>query len=1006
MTPCDWDSNDAIICDRNGTVTQLDTHIYANDYKSTFENSWINLTFFPPNLQTLSFYKCGFQGNVDFKRFPLSIQSIYLSYNNFDLIFDTHNDTKMQFWNSYVNLEYLSLEKNDLDYWANILKVLPPHINTLDLEFNKLNNTLNFSDITIPDSLIALRIEDNNFHGIIDFRNLIISDRSAENKLFITATNNKFESVIFEGMPKGLILYLDVSVPCDVEYYCVGKDIIDLDDSNQCKTSFNRWFWVCTSQNECEIYCGYCCDEGWVPAINDGATVSIFIWVVTFVQLLATFGIVLNRDKFFHIGNTKDYQYGMLNVYCYLGVLVASAMILIGLSVVVFIIFWSNIYRDEMDEDATTIVVYGLISIVILLPTFVATVVNPVYSVINVEKKCKCIKKIQVANKYTRLIETSKKYAKYYWLQSYNKNNLKNMVFVKFLSKSSAIWVGYRGVWMAVLVVLFSITITIYKMKDLFRINDDGSSVARVAHFDFSDPLLIIWIVLIGVYLLYLMISSKAMSVMMISNGLFIYIIGFWFYKDLFKYSVPNALGIGTDTEVFGRNSIPLNLLTLWITLFICVSAFISLSFLSDNVKLSETLLMTLTFYSSVFDLISDIIVIYLWLATLQTSYAIIQSLILLYSQIFAAFFINDSYVVEKDNNNDDDHPENTEMKSIDHNGAAMTTTPKLCSTSNSGTISTEVIATTEDDFQRNDNDDDDNTEKNIQDLLSQGNYKTLRSNSLAKRAKEFQSKASAATLLERSILLTGFGKLWFGVRSWAISKHTKQFKLLKIWEIMFESFPTVVLGFYVTWQNANRNISVSILLSILLSFINITWTIMTVLIKDRQYASNAINYNITSNNDGGSDRHLITYAEMMKTVTLPQLFRNLTINKSHRNDHDSHDSDQEDDSDQVLQIIYNGVKVNVNIGYDGNSTAVRREIEFTAKSYDMCSNIQWIPKQIEMFRFKNSGKNKNEIVFKYEKEMDSDTILMKLQRFVHKMTHMSWYATFHLIIIWCFFGI
>ena len=84
-----------IICDTNGTVIQLDTHIYVNDYKSTFENSWINLTFFPPNLQTLSFYKCGFQGNVDFKRFPLSIQSIDLSYNNFDLIFDTHNDTKM-----------------------------------------------------------------------------------------------------------------------------------------------------------------------------------------------------------------------------------------------------------------------------------------------------------------------------------------------------------------------------------------------------------------------------------------------------------------------------------------------------------------------------------------------------------------------------------------------------------------------------------------------------------------------------------------------------------------------------------------------------------------------------------------------------------------------------------------------------------------------------------------------------------------------------------------------
>ena len=63
-------------------------------------------------------------------------------------------------------------------------------------------------------------------------------------------------------MAKGLILYLDVSVPCDVEYYCVDKDFIDLDDSNQSKTSFNRWFWVCTSQNECETYCGYCCDEG------------------------------------------------------------------------------------------------------------------------------------------------------------------------------------------------------------------------------------------------------------------------------------------------------------------------------------------------------------------------------------------------------------------------------------------------------------------------------------------------------------------------------------------------------------------------------------------------------------------------------------------------------------------------------------------------------------------------------------------------------------------------
>ena len=131
--PCDWYSycisdncdliNQSIACNSNGLLTHLDMSIYAKDYESQFETSWINLTVIPQSLTFLSFENCGFYGTVDLSTFPTSLVTLNLDWNNFNMISNMN-----EYLSDFVNLEYFLMDKNNINYWPNFLSVLPPNI--------------------------------------------------------------------------------------------------------------------------------------------------------------------------------------------------------------------------------------------------------------------------------------------------------------------------------------------------------------------------------------------------------------------------------------------------------------------------------------------------------------------------------------------------------------------------------------------------------------------------------------------------------------------------------------------------------------------------------------------------------------------------------------------------------------------------------------------------------------------------------------------------------------
>ena len=94
-------------------------------------------------------------------------------------------------------------------------------------------------------------------------------------------------------------------------------------------------------------------------------------------------------------------------------------------------------------------------------------------------------------------------------------------------------------------------------------------------------------------------------------------------------------------------------------------------------------------------------------------------------------------------------------------------------------------------------------------------------------------NKKSYFDIIEILITLFGFGKLWYGAKTLKNSQTLSFFKKLKIWEIIFESFPSVALAFFISVAE-NELYSRSVLLSFIVSFFNIAMTVMLIMFKDR----------------------------------------------------------------------------------------------------------------------------------------------------------------------------
>ena len=97
----------------------------------------------------------------------------------------------------------------------------------------------------------------------------------------------------------------------------------------------------------------------------------------------------------------------------------------------------------------------------------------------------------------------------------------------------------------------------------------------------------------------------------------------------------------------------------------------------------------------------------------------------------------------------------------------------------------------------------------------------------------------SLLDIVTKLIFALGFSRIYHSVKSWNDNKYLEyEYKWCKLWEIMYESIPSVILSTYITLVKlATDNYSGgvgAVIVSMFFSFVSITNTIVTILNKDR----------------------------------------------------------------------------------------------------------------------------------------------------------------------------
>ena len=119
------------------------------------------------------------------------------------------------------------------------------------------------------------------------------------------------------------------------------------------------------------------------------------------------------------------------------------------------------------------------------------------------------------------------------------------------------------------------------------------------------------------------------------------------------------------------------------------------------------------------------------------------------------------------------------------------------------------------------------------------------------KAASKYRNPENIIDVLDLVFVFLGLGKLWFGMKKLANirsslktskfgrirSEHDVNFQLIKIWEVLFESFPTLLLSSYIILLKTDRDlIRPQIILSMIVSVCNLSFTLtgaMSSLVKD-----------------------------------------------------------------------------------------------------------------------------------------------------------------------------
>ena len=268
------------------------------------------------------------------------------------------------------------------------------------------------------------------------------------------------------------------------------------------------------------------------------------------------------------------------------------------------------------------------------------------------------------------------------------------------------------------------------------------------------------------VYALLLIFPSIFSKLALIQGLVFIisFIIINSFEKTLFPLPYYDSAGI----SITGPKSI--TPITVWICIIWSMGQLIVSLHFSRKIEMRRLSSVVTAKFLSIFDIITDILVVYSWIGGRHFTWASIQLVILLLSQIFLTKKTNEL------------HSSQLQRLYAKYHSKGIKS-PKL---SRSSSI-----------------------------LI---NYETRSGDDVYKiKLKKLKCRQT----FEKIITFLGMGRLWFASKVWIEYENHDHYQRVKLWEILLESFPSVALMYYVTLsQESGRNGSV--MASIIISFINI----------------------------------------------------------------------------------------------------------------------------------------------------------------------------------------
>ena len=808
------------------------------------KNYTINTTFWPPNLLNLTFISAGFSGVVTLSNIPKTIQKIKIkncenlafARDNCDYSYNCNHITSPMFpdLSQLSNLIHFELINFNLTGTiTNLRDKIPNNLKELHLETTKefTNNwnlqkfpTFNnvsllttvtirceivekesFVDILLPPKLESLYAEKNNLNGTIDFRKI---RRNSPNLNVIYLDDNHFTNVNYFGLNDDTIVRLEKDNSCDLDAYFANKQKVGNPDNftlNELILAIcaERSSPKCKGTQNCFETCVcFKIPPDWSPALNDFYTITATLVLLFVIITSIAFSPSIKWYQFIYL-KIVSVQLGLLLLQWILGTLILGGD------------NFSDTITDEEIYWISNRLVYSF-WLIVVFPCTISTWVCHDYSNYHFLKKFNFVKKVVIDKKYHHLLNyrSNTLNGSRYFLIAADDNNSNtdntngvisnNYVYWKITTNNIFCLKLFGNRWHDISIsqlTVYSIVYTIYCWRVLHWIvtsdlidSTGGNTGAYFVYIPAYD-LVLLSITMLIACLHGIKTSNFAryqiLIIVFILAPLYYSIVQFretWlaflFRTNLYS-GVIDELNIGRQAPVLLFGKTLGVLLFIWILCIFCLTSLILYIKMSNKIKMTNYFVYQINLtissvFSGLLDYLTDVLLILYWINSTLYVYAFMELLFVIFGQLATSYLIKN--------------------------------VPWYCNCSKANLTLSE----------------------------SHDHSKTRRHANKNKNKNTI--KDGAINIVKHFCFLLGFRVIYQSIKPWDNDVVKYEYKWCKLWELMFESMPSVMLSTYVTlMQTTNSNInneantiSVSVIVSMTFSFINLTNTIVAVLNQDQ----------------------------------------------------------------------------------------------------------------------------------------------------------------------------